>query len=163
MKLADEQIEVVKKWLADGAELAEVQTRLKEEFDVALTYLDTRLLIDDLKLRVADKEEEESAAPILDADAGEAAADTAEPDAIDAGPAAGGGAGKVRVSIDQITKPSALVSGKVTFSDGEKGEWMLDQLGRLALNPDKPGYRPSQDDVMAFQSELQRVAQSQGF
>jgi hypothetical protein len=47
----------------------------------------------------------------------------------------------------------------VTFSDGETAEWMLDQTGRLGLNPTKPGYRPSEADVMSFQRELQRVAQ----
>jgi hypothetical protein len=36
---------------------------------------------------------------------------------------------------------------------------MLDETGRLGLNPTKPGYRPSQTDIVAFQQELQRVAQ----
>jgi hypothetical protein len=64
--------------------------------------------------------------------------------------------------MDTITKPHALVSGKVTFSDGETAEWMLDQTGRLGLNPGKAGYRPSQADVVAFQDELQRVVQGLG-
>jgi hypothetical protein len=67
------------------------------------------------------------------------------------------------VTIDQITKPSALISGRVTFSDGESAEWMLDQMGRLSLNPSKIGYRPTEKDVLAFQMELQRLARSQGY
>ena len=71
-------------------------------------------------------------------------------------------AGGVNVTMDRITKPHALASGKGTFSDGETAEWMLDQTGRLGLVPGKPGYRPSETDVMAFQRELQRVAQGFG-
>jgi hypothetical protein len=61
--------------------------------------------------------------------------------------------------MDAVTRASALASGKVTFSDGETADWMLDQTGRLGLNPTNPGYRPSESDIMAFQQELQRVAQ----
>jgi hypothetical protein len=56
-----------------------------------------------------------------------------------------------------------MISGKVTFSDGQKAEWYLDQMGRLGLNPDQVGYRPSEQDVLAFQVELQRLARSQGY
>ena len=31
------------------------------------------------------------------------------------------------MSVDQITKPGAIVSGKVTFSDGQIADWYLDQ------------------------------------
>jgi hypothetical protein len=40
---------------------------------------------------------------------------------------------------------------------------MLDQMGRLSLNPSKIGYRPTEKDVLAFQMELQRLARSQGY
>jgi hypothetical protein len=39
---------------------------------------------------------------------------------------------------------------------------MLDQTGRLGLNPTNPEYRPTEADIMAFQRELQRVAQGFG-
>ncbi|HEU4679399.1 MAG TPA: hypothetical protein VFS35_07755, partial [Terrimicrobiaceae bacterium] len=70
--------------------------------------------------------------------------------------------GKVSVTIDQITRPGAMISGRATFSDGQKAEWYLDQTGRLGLNPSTPGYRPSQQDVMDFQVELEKLARSQG-
>jgi len=70
--------------------------------------------------------------------------------------------GKVRVSIDEIAPPNAMLSGEVVFSDGARAEWFVDETGRLALNPEIQGYRPSQPDVMEFQRELQRLAQSQG-
>jgi hypothetical protein len=66
------------------------------------------------------------------------------------------------VTIDQITRPGAMVSGRTTFSDGQTAEWYLDQTGRLGLNPSTPGYRPSQQDVMDFQMELEKLARNQG-
>lgn len=52
---------------------------------------------------------------------------------------------RLRISVGQIS-----LSGKVTFSDGETGVWMIDQAGRPGLDPEKQGYRPSQEDVMEF-------------
>ena len=52
------------------------------------------------------------------------------------------GGGKVSVTVDQITKPGAIVSGKVTFSDGQNAEWYLDQAGRLGVVPKQQGYKP---------------------
>jgi len=56
-----------------------------------------------------------------------------------------------------------LVSGKVTFSDGQNAEWSLDQTGRLALAAAQQGYRPSQADVQAFQRALQSELAKMGF
>lgn len=142
MTLTDDQRAAITKWIGAGANLSEIQRRLKEEFGIALTYLEARLLADDLQLSL--KEPERSPDPVLPA----------------AEPAAAPGA--VSVAIDQITRPGALISGRVTFSDGEKAEWHLDQMGRLGLNPSTPGYRPSQGDVASFQQELERAARSQG-
>jgi len=149
MKLTDDQRALVAAWVADGANLAEVQRRLKAECELALTYIDVRFLVDDLKLQLKEQPRQSEAADRL-------AAAKQEGEGERAGAPPPGG---VRVTMDAITKPSALASGKVTFSDGETAEWMLDQTGRLGLNPSTPGYRPSQPDVMAFQQELQRVAQ----
>lgn len=135
-------------WVAEGATLAEVQRRLKDEFGVSLTYMDVRFLVDDLKLEIKEQPKQSEAVERL------AAAKTQGE-----GERAGAAPGGVRVTMDTITKPQALASGKVTFSDGETAEWMLDHAGRLALNPSKPGYRPTQPDILAFQQELQRAAQ----
>jgi hypothetical protein len=48
-----------------------------------------------------------------------------------------------------------MVSGRVTFSDGNTAEWYLDELGRLGLMPKKSGYRPSAADVQQFQLALE--------
>lgn len=151
MTLDDTQKAAVAEWVKAGASLSEVQKRIREDFGVALTFMDTRFLVDDLKLTLQDPEEEKP---------GEDAATEVLPPELDTEPVA---TGSVSVTMDQITKPQALVSGKVTFSDGNRAEWLLDQMGRLSLNPDTAGYRPSEQDVLKFQMELQRLAQTQGF
>lgn len=156
MSLTDAQKAAVAGWIEAGASLSDVQKRLREEFQIALTYLDTRLLVDDLK--VTFKEPEPSEPEPIPA---EAALPPEEDEFLPPPPAPGGGA--VSVTIDQITKPNALISGRVTFSDGETAEWLLDQMGRLSLNPSKLGYRPTEKDILAFQMELQRLARSQGY
>lgn len=149
MTLTDEQKGAVAGWIEAGASLSEVQKRIREEFGIGLTYLDTRLLVDDLKVSVKDPEPAKPAETT-----------PAEPEPASSAP---GGAGKVSVTIDQLTKPGTLISGRVTFSDGETAAWSLDQMGRLGLEPSTIGYRPSEQDVMDFQIELQRLARSQGY
>lgn len=58
--------------------------------------------------------------------------------------------------MDPVTRPGMLVNGSVTFSDGQKATWGLDQLGRVALQPETSGYRPSDNDRIEFQSALQK-------
>lgn len=158
-ELSDEQKRRVGQWIADGDGLADVQRKLAEEFGVSMTYMETRFLVDDLNLALRDKETDGD--PADGTAIGDPGAQTeggsVEEEAVP--PAAGG---SVSVGIDQVTSPNALISGKVTFSDGQRASWMLDQLGRLALDPDTPGYRPTEADVASFQQELQRVAMQQG-
>lgn len=144
MSLTDDQKAAISKWIEAGATLSEIQKRLKEEFQISLTYLETRLLADDLKLALKEPERPSEAPPLPSRETAKAAA------------------GKVSVTIDQITRAGAMISGRVTFSDGQKAEWYLDQTGRLGLNPSTAGYRPSKQDVMDFQLELEKLAQSHG-
>jgi hypothetical protein len=69
----------------------------------------------------------------------------------------------VSVAVDQIARPGAVVSGKVTFSDGVRAEWQFDQAGRLALAPQQPGYRPSAADLQQFQLTLESELSRMGF
>lgn len=144
MILTDDQKAAISKWIEQGASLSEIQKRLKEEFQISLTYLEARLLADDLKLALKEPERPVEAPPL--------------PPAEKSSPATG----KVSVSIDQITRAGAMVSGRATFSDGQTAEWYLDQSGRLGLNPSTAGYRPSQQDVLDFQTELEKLARNQG-
>ena len=146
MSLTEDQRAAISKWIEKGASLSDIQKRLKEEFQISLTYLETRLLADDLKLALKEPERAIEPPPLPTPEKATTA-----------------GSGKVSVTIDQITRPGAMVSGRTTFSDGQTAEWYLDQTGRLGLNPSTPGYRPSQQDVMDFQAELEKLARSQGF
>jgi hypothetical protein len=74
----------------------------------------------------------------------------------------GGVPDKVSVSLDKISRPEALVSGQVTFSDGMSAQWHLDQMGQLSLNAKDPNYRPSQEDLQEFQTELSEAVKKSG-
>jgi hypothetical protein len=151
MNLTDEQRQRVTAWVLQGAKLSEIQNRLNQEFGLKLTYMETRFLVDDLKLTLKDPEPPKEKAPILDA---KKAAEDKKPSA----PPPGG----VSVSVDQIARPGAIVSGKVTFSDGQKADWYLDQTGRLGVVPAQQGYKPPAADVQIFQMQLQEELQKMG-
>lgn len=65
MQLTKEQEEAVRAWAAEGASLSDIQTRLADEFGVRLSYLDTRFLLIDLKVDLAEKPEKKPAADPL--------------------------------------------------------------------------------------------------
>lgn len=153
MKLDEGQRLKVAAWIEQGLKVAEVQTRLASELGVNMTYMDVRFLIDDLKLRPKDPEPP-TPAPTP---ANLASSVPTTPPIHDLTPESESAAtgATVSTSVDQIAKPGALVSGKVTFSDGQKADWYLDQTGRLGMVPPLPGYRPPQEDVPIFQQQLQ--------
>jgi hypothetical protein len=143
----------VAQWIADGLKLSDIQNRLASELGVRMTYMDVRFLVDDLKLTPKDIEPPKPVVPTMPA---------APAPAPIAGPAApAGAAGNVSMSVDQLARPGAVVSGKVTFSDGKQADWYIDQSGRLGLAPQQAGYRPSPADLQQFQilleSELGRM------
>jgi hypothetical protein len=161
MNLTDEQREKVAAWIAGGAKISEVQNRLASEFSIKLTYMEARFLVDDLKLTPKDPEPPKIIAPPVAA----APALTTKPvpaEELDEIPAPASG-GKVSVGVDKITKPGAIGSGKVTFSDGQTADWYLDQTGRLGVVPAQQGYKPSAADVQEFQLALQQEVAKLGY
>jgi hypothetical protein len=151
MNLTDEQKAQISEWMQSGATLSDVQRRLREEFDISLTYMDVRFLIDDLNISMAEPEPDEDAATD--------GVETTEPEIVDEG-----GDGSVSVDVDAIMRPGALVSGTVRFSDGVSLGWQLSASGQLGLLPgDDPTYRPSPEDVQAFQLKLDEVLRQKGF
>jgi hypothetical protein len=54
-QLSQEQLAQVENWAAEGANLNQVQDRLKTEFGITLTYLDARLLMLDMGVRLKEK------------------------------------------------------------------------------------------------------------
>jgi hypothetical protein len=168
MNLTDAQKQQVSAWLEQGLKVADVQKKMSAELGVSMTYMEVRFLLDDLRLKPKDPEPPKQPAPtspIAPASAGAPApvpgADPASPTpAPGAAPSATGG---VSLSVDTLARPGTVVSGKVTFSDGQKADWYLDQTGRPGLAPAQKGYRPSQMDIMEFQELLQLELQKLGF
>ncbi len=158
-QLTPDQLASVEAWAADGATLNQIQDRLKTEFALVLTYLEARLLMADVGVRLKDKERpvEKPEEPPPEVVVPESPAP--EP----AGETPADGAGTVSLSIDQITVPGALASGKVTFSDGVTASWYVDQMGRLGLGGAPQGYQPPPGDVPVFQQQLDRALMQAGF
>jgi hypothetical protein len=157
MNLDESQRKKVAAWIAEGATISQIQTRLAAELSLKLTYMEVRFLVDDLKLTPKDPEPPKVVAPIAEA-AKPAATKSAPPPA---GPA--GATGGVSVTVDQLTRPGSIASGKVAFSDGQQADWYLDQTGRLGVLPKQPGYKPSAADVQQFQAALQSEIARLGF
>ena len=162
MNLDEPQKRKVSEWIEQGLKLSEIQSRMASELGLKVTYMEVRFLIDDLKLKLKDVEPPKEATPTIGKGAPTAASQTAAPGPmpdevgeVEEELPAPTGKTNVSVTVDQLTRPGALISGKVTFSDGAIAEWYLDQTGRLGVAPKTQGYRPSQEDVMAFQTQLQ--------
>jgi hypothetical protein len=160
MNLTEEQRQRVAAWISQGAKLSEIQTRLASEFGIKVTYMEARFLVDDLKLTPKDPEPPKVTVPEAKPAAPAPAPGQALPGNEPALPVVGG---KVSVSVDQIARPGAIVSGKVTFSDGETADWYLDQTGRLGVVPKQQGYKPSPADVQDFQLALQQEVAKLGY
>ncbi|TAE75230.1 MAG: hypothetical protein EAZ84_09725 [Verrucomicrobia bacterium] len=143
-KLSDDQKSALHAWAAEGASIADLQKRLKDQFGIAITYMDARFMVLDLGIELQDAPKE-SAAVI--------------PEVVPAKPVP---TGVVEVTMDSLALPGALISGKVSFSDGETAIWMLDQYGRPGLDPDTVGYRPSPEDIADFQKQLSELVRAKG-
>lgn len=164
MDLTTEQRQAVKQWVADGATLSQVQTRIKAEFGVSLTFLDTRMLVQEIGAQLKDKPEPRKPAPPVDEGLPDEDEAEVQEDAPPAGAAPDGLiAGKVSVSMDRVVRAGAVASGDVTFSDGTRCKWTLDQMGRLGLDGAKPNYRPPAQDIQEFQLQLRTALQSRGY
>ena len=151
MNLSDEQKAVVSQWVSEGESIANIQNLLKQHFDLGLTYMDVRFLVDDLG--VVYKDSNEITEDIEDK---ESETETATEENNETG--------GVIVDVDAVIRPGSLVSGNVRFSDGVALGWQLTSTGQLGLIPgDDPEYRPSNEDLQAFQTQLQEVLKEKGF
>jgi hypothetical protein len=153
-RLTPEQISKVSAWVAEGATLSQIQERLSTQLAVPMTYMDVRFLVDDLNLALVEKEEpKQPEAAVADAATAEA---TVPPETAQ-------GAGVVTVEVDTIAQPHAMVSGHVTFSDGEKADWYIDHQGRPGMAARSPGYRPTPQDITDFQTKLDAALRQAGY
>lgn len=189
--LTPEQKQAVADWVAAGDSLSTVQKKLLEQFQVTITYMDVRFLIDDLNLQVKDPAPKADTNDVTRAPrspGGPAAGDAeerkgffdkakeklglgespgagsepgAEGEELEEVPAGNGG---VTLTVDNVTLiPGALASGTVTFSDGVTGKWVVDNYGRPGFTDiSQPGYRPSPADAQSFMQELNLALQQKG-
>ena len=132
-KLTEAQRNQIQQWAAAGDQLAELQKKINSEFDLSITYMDTRFAVLDLGIELVVEQ-------------------VPEPEAVEAEELVP--LGYVDATVDEIMKPGFYVSGAVTFSDGMKGGWGIDEAGRLSLDLNNPDYKVTDEDMLAFQEVL---------
>jgi hypothetical protein len=162
--LSDNQISQIQSWADEGDLLSDIQLKLNDTLEIKATYLETRFLLEDLKIELQPtpepkKEEEEAAPEEVDP---EAAPEGEEAPVENELPAPPTGDESATVTIDKVLRPQALISGRVVFDGGESAAWWLDQMGQLGFEPDTAGFKPSEGQAMAFQKELQVAVQESG-
>ena len=171
MKLSEDQLKSVAAWFAGGASLDEIQKRLVAECGVHVTYFDLRMIVADLP----QPEEPDATRDASESNESSDFSDSSEPSepsdsstSSDSSNPSDPGEGEpqaanVVVTVDALMIPGTMASGDVEFSDGVKGKWYLDQMGRLGLGGDlPPGYRPSPEDAALFQARLMETLRAKG-
>ena len=158
MKLTEEQLKSVAAWFAGGATLDEIQKRLVSEFGVHVTYFDLRMIVAELP------QPEEKVEETVEETGGGALGERTLPEepSDEAPPEEGANASTLTVTVDALMIPGTMASGDVTFSDGVKGKWYLDQMGRLGMGDLPQGYRPSPADAALFQARLMEALRAKG-
>lgn len=149
--LSKEQVSRIQAWAGSGDGVPEIQRKLREEFEIRVTYLETRFLLEDLKIELLPTPEPEPEKADPDEEDFSEGENEAEPD------------GAVKVTVDQVLRPGAILSGKADFGGGQVASWWLDQLGRLGLDASDPEFRPSEEQARSFQTELRNVIQKSGY
>lgn len=133
-QLTEDQVAQIKDWAAAGAQLAELQKKMNENLGIKITYMDTRFAIADLGIEIV--------------------TEVAKVEPVAELPVVPVPTGKVEATVDEIVQVGALRSGTVSFSDGEKALWTIDQEGRLSLEASSASYQPAEEDVIKFQELL---------
>lgn len=191
MSLTPEQSATVASWIAAGDNLSAVQKKLREQFQISMTYMDVRFLVDDLNLTLKDPAPKADTSDVSKAKAAppsaaapakkglldkakeklglgktnaDGDADVASEEDMLEDDALPPGPGSVVVDVDGVTLiPGAICSGSVTFSDGVTGKWIVDQTGRPGFTSiSQPGYRPTPEDAQVFMRELDAALQKKG-
>jgi len=166
---------IIAEQLAKGISLSDIHKLLYNEHKVRMTFMDMRLMaseIESIDWSKSDADAEAKAAPKVDnvevpGDDEEVFDEDEEmpEEEMDNAPSADGegssekDSGKLRgttsVEVNKIARPGAVLSGSVKFGSGASAEWVLDQLGRIALTNAKG--KPDEEDIKEFQAELQKA------
>lgn len=147
-KLSPEQLDMVRRWAAQGVDLNGIQKNLVAECGVHMTYMDVRFLLLDYGIEIA-KATAPAPAP---APQPAAPAPAAEESVAEPTPTMGG---KPEVTLDELQIPGTLLSGKAIFPSGVKGAWQIDQMWRFGWS--ELSGKPSTAELQAFQFELTQL------
>ncbi len=158
--------------LNSGMSLSDVQHALSEELGIRMTYLDLRMLAATLPVewekqdkkvaKPAPVEEKVQADEVDEAETDEVEddAETEEEDAELEEEDDGDELPDTVLTLDDTPMPGAALSGTVRFMSGISCGWFMDRMGRLGFNlPEDAKEQPTDDDVQAFQVELQKMMQ----
>jgi len=138
----DERNRFIAQKLNEGMSLSDLQKMLAKDHGINLKYLELRMLAAELQVNW-DRQD-----PKI-----EPAKKTAVPDLLAKD---GKKASRTEVSVSKLVRPGAVMSGDVTFASGASAEWTLDNYGRLGLKPAPGSEKPTEEDLVEFQTELQR-------
>ncbi|HNQ89250.1 MAG TPA: hypothetical protein PKM73_11590 [Verrucomicrobiota bacterium] len=163
MNLSEEQRQQVANWLREGLQLPEIQKRLETELGLRLTYMEVKLLVSDLQVLPKDLEPPKPVGPLTPPPGPPPPPRKENRVSPEPQPAPGSGGAGVQVSVDQIAKPGAVLSGAVTFGNGQSALWYLDQAGRIGVAPRDKTYRPSAAEMQEFQLALEQELAKLGY
>jgi len=142
----DEALEKrVWKMFKQGLSDNEVLDKIVSEEGKEITYMDLRVLRADYEAEYPEsiKQDEKDVKEDLSED---------ETDDTENGAA---------VMIDTVKKPGTLLSGRASLPSGAEVVWMLDQYGRINIQP-VGNAQPTQTDIHAFQSGIKRELEKRG-
>ncbi len=144
----EERNRLIAEQLNQGVSLGEIQKLLEQEHGVKMTYMELRLLASELE-NVDWSRQPETSFKVKPMDS-------------ETGAAADPGGGRTKVTVSQLARPGAAMSGSVDFASGAKAEWFLGNDGRLGLQPESGSEKPTEEDIREFQEELQKVVYGDG-
>ena len=144
---------IVRKLLAEGRTLSQIQDSLRTEHGDSITYMELRLLLSEMPdLKLPEKERPKPAAPAVGTPAGPTLTTATTESAASS-------ASKLSISVDQVPAPGSMLSGYARFASGAKAHWFIDEMGRLGLEPELGASKPTPADMKEFAAELKRMLQ----
>ena len=143
--------------LAEGKSLSDIQNEVNSNFDVNLTYMDVRILASTLEVDWKALDPNKKAeTPEQEVPAADNAAEAENSIPAETAAPADELSGSTTVELNTIARPGMMCSGSVTFANGSTADWYVDSTGRLGVE-NLNGDKPSQQDIEAFQIELDKT------
>lgn len=157
----NERKEIVAKLLKEGRRLSEIQDYLHKEKGDSITYMELRMLLAEMEAKLPN-ESSHTFAPlkptgVINQPPGPAAAPVKDKLAPAGTAPKPGARGRTTVAVDAAPPPGAVLSGRVNFGSGAKALWLMDDYGRIGLEPELGSGKPDQQDMQEFQVELRRL------